>query len=308
MAEKGSGSNNRRQYNEVILSKDKVEELPILPSENHVISIEDEMKLTWNQYIGVKEPPISKCQGLPTVTHKDYTDPSEAGLGWSFVTDEKGTSNSGFLVTEELKESDEENYEDHSKEDGQEGIVMPKENSSTTGSLLCRLNAEGYSVVELNMSSRECGTGIISDEVRATYSSHKDTGLSKTNNNYKEVISLVSQKGHPYVQNCDLPPSQTTFSWKGPLSRCDGSSLKMEKPSSSLSSDKLLMEALIRLNEPSSSEKTCLPTLSTLLGTSDPTPFFDHSLSNTSRPLTIPSAFPQLSNANRQDKLHTVAS
>ena len=308
MAEKGSGSNNHRQYNEVILSKDKVEELPILPTENCVISIGGELNLTWNQYVGLEEPPISKCQGLPTVTHKDYTDPSEEGFTWSFVTDEKGTSNSGFLVTEELKESDVENYDDHSKEDGQEGIIMTKEDSSTTGSLLCRSNAEGYSVVELNMSSRECGTGIISDELRTTYSSHKDTVFSKTNNNYKEVISLVSQKGHPYVQNCDLPPSQSSFSWKEPSSGCDGSSLKMEKPSFAFSADKLLMEALICLNEPSSSEKTRLPTWSTLLGTSDPTSFFDHSLSNTSRPVAIPSAFPQSSNANRQDKLCTVAS
>eukprot|EP00250_Pteridium_aquilinum_P032927 c4964_g1_i2 orf=204-1739(+) len=285
----------------VMKGMDKFEGLSCLPGEHWSYS-SAKTDLPWqfgpgspldldSQYITVEESPSSDLQDVAVV--KDSKKSSEIELEWQLIMDQQQASKCEWFPLTMLKDSNTKDSGDASDKDAKEEEVTAETESCTTSSLFSGSKTEGSSDAETSKSSKVSGN--LSVELNAAKSSHKDGAVWRTADS-KELAALVSQKGHGYLENCDLPPSQNSLTWKGPLANCYITHSKNMKSGASSSADKVLLSSLIRGQESTHLEGRSLP----LLGSSGSTQFCEHSPS-VSQPQPIPAALARPSTLKSSD-------
>ncbi|KAI5063888.1 hypothetical protein GOP47_0020558 [Adiantum capillus-veneris] len=275
MSDNKSGSNRHYQMLSagkpvpVSMAMDKCEGLSCLPGECWS-DLSAKTDLPWqfgpgspldidSQYITVEKSPIPGLGDFAVL--KDCKKPSESELEWQWIMDQQQTYKSEWFATN--------NEEPSNTADKEEGLRLETDSSTTTttSSMFSGSKTEGSSDAGTSNSSKVSGN--LSVELNVAKASHREGAMWRTADS-KELAALVSQKGHGYLENCDLPHSQSSFTWKGPLANCDFNSLKDMKSANS-SADKVLLASLLCPQEPRQSENSM------------------------SEPQPIPSTFPQSS-------------
>lgn len=247
-----------------------------------------------SQYITVEESSLSFFQDVAVVDSKKT---SEVELEWQWIMDQQQANRCEWFPSTKVKDTNtEEDAVDSSDKDTKEGVKVETE-SSTTSSLFSGSKTEGSSDAGTSKSSKVSGN--LSVELNAAKSSQKDGAVWRTADS-KELAALVSQKGHGYLENCDLPPSQSSLTWKGPLARCDFNPSKAMKSGASSSADKVLQTSVPRGQELTSLENRSLPSSPFIKGFSGSTQLCEH-LPNTSQPQPIPSSLAQPSAVKSSD-------
>ncbi|KAI5075616.1 hypothetical protein GOP47_0009692 [Adiantum capillus-veneris] len=238
-----------------------------------------------SQYITVEESPIPGLGGDLAVS-KDCKKGSESELEWQWIMDQQQTYKSEWFSTNKFEEDTTTTEDEPSNKPThrEEGLKRAETDSSTitTSSLFSGSKTEGSSS-DAGTSNSSKVSGNLSVELSAAKAySHRDCAVWRTADS-KELAALVSQKGHGYLENCDLPHSQSSFTWKGPLTN----SVK-DMRSANSSADKVLLASLLCRQEPRQSMQ------------------FECS-SSTSEPQPIPSPFPRSSSINSFEDQKTTA-
>ncbi|KAH7416074.1 hypothetical protein KP509_14G074000 [Ceratopteris richardii] len=166
------------------------------------------------RYVTVGESPISSLGDSAIL--KGSKKSLESELEWQWIIDQQQTCKCEWFSSNK--------FENNHTRDGPGSATVKEdglriETDSSTSSLFSGSRTEG---------SSDAGTSKLSTlsvEINAVKQSHRDVAEWRTANS-KELAALVSQKGQTYLENCDLPSSQSSLSWKGPLSSCNLTSSK----------------------------------------------------------------------------------
>lgn len=233
-----------------------------------------------SQYITVEEPSAPGMGDL-----KDSKKSSESELEWQWILDQQQTYKSEWFCSNKFEDTNTTD-DPGDASDKEESSKADIDSSTTTSSLFSGSKTEGSSDVGTSNSSKVSGN--LSVELNAAKASHRDGAVWRTADS-KELAALVSQKGHGYLENCDLPSSQSSLSWKGPLASYDVTSMKDMKSGAS-SADKVYLASLLRRHEPA--ENRSLPSSPLIMGSSVSTQPLEHSPS-VSEPQPIPSTLPR---------------
>lgn len=246
-----------------------------------------------SQYITVEESALSEFQDVAGM--KDFKKSSDVELEWQWIMDQQQANRCEWCPSTRGKDTHtKEDAIDASDKDVKEGSRAGSE-SSTASSLFSGSKTEGSSDAGTSKSSKV--SGILSAELNLTKLSQKDSSGWRTADS-KELAALVSQKSHGYLENCDLPPSQSSLTWKGPLARCNFNPSKAMKSGTSSSADKALQTSALHGREQGSRS---LPSSPFVVGMSGSTQL-GVDLPSTSKPLPIPSTLAPLSSLKSSDE------
>ncbi|MCO5570663.1 hypothetical protein L7F22_024390 [Adiantum nelumboides] len=239
-----------------------------------------------SQYITVEESSLPGLGDFAVLN--DCKKASESELEWQLIMNQQQNYKSEWFSSkffEDIATTDNPG----NVTDKEECLRAEIDSSTTTSSLFSGSKTEGSSDVGTSNSSKVSGN--LSVELNVAKASQRDGALWRTADS-KELAALVSQKGHGYLENCDLPHSQSSYTWKGSLASCDISSLK-DLNSANSSADRVFLPSLLCQQDSSQSENSLLPT-------SESTQF-EYS-PGMSEPQQIPSTLPRPSSIKSSDE------
>jgi hypothetical protein len=168
---------------------------------------------------------------------------SQIELEWQWIMNQQQSPKTESFPLSKPREC----FNEDSLEDRESDAQVQTEASTTMSSLLTSLNSEGTSDTDTSKSSRNSRNLSMELERETTKpSSLKDVeNLSNRADiewqraGTKELAELLSRKGHCYLENCDLPPSQSSYSWKSSLVNSDFSPPTAVNSSESADPDKI---------------------------------------------------------------------
>ena len=205
---------------------------------------------------------------------------SQIELEWQWIMNQQQSPKAESFSLSKRRECFEDDSSDD-KDDAKEGDTQAQnEASTTTSSLLTGSNSEGSSDAETSKSSRN-SRNLSTELDRETLKPSSLKDVEKSFNRVdiewhrattKDLAELVSRKGHCYLENCDLPPSQSSYTWRGPLVSSDFSHSIHAKSCGSPCAEKLLVSAVSSGRESTPAVRRMVDPVSTMVPSGNSSP------------------------------------